>query len=51
MARFLVDEDLPRSLAAAAQAKGVDATHVVDAGLLVLVAAGHRTGSLIDGCC
>ena len=34
MARFLVDEDLPRSLAAGGRAKGVDAVHALDAGLL-----------------
>lgn len=33
MAGFLVDEDLPRTLAADARGKGVDAVHVLDAGL------------------
>jgi predicted nuclease of predicted toxin-antitoxin system len=31
--RFLIDEDLPRSLAAALEAAGMEAVHVVDAGL------------------
>lgn len=33
MARFLIDEDLPRGVARSAPARGVDAVHVVDAGL------------------
>jgi len=33
MRGFLVDEDLPRSLAAALTAAGLEAVHVVDAGL------------------
>ena len=33
MARFLVDEDLSRSLVAIAGARGLDAVHAVDAGL------------------
>lgn len=33
MKRFLIDEDLPRSLASALTAAGMEAIHVVDAGL------------------
>ncbi len=33
MARFLIDEDLPRSVARQAGSAGVDAVHVLDAGL------------------
>jgi predicted nuclease of predicted toxin-antitoxin system len=33
MARFLVDEDLPRSVAAIARRRGLDVVHCVDVGL------------------
>jgi len=43
MARFLVDEDLPRSLVRALQDAGLDADHVIDSGL-----RGQPDGAIFD---
>jgi predicted nuclease of predicted toxin-antitoxin system len=43
MARFLVDEDLPRSLVRAIRDAGFEADHVIDAGL-----RGQSDGAIFD---
>jgi predicted nuclease of predicted toxin-antitoxin system len=54
MARFLVDEDLPRRIARLAAARGADAVHVLDVGLrgepdpIVLAAAVAAGRTLAD---
>lgn len=55
MKRFLVDEDLPRSLAAALSTAGFEAIHVTDAGLRgrsdaeVLAEAIRQSRALVTG--
>jgi predicted nuclease of predicted toxin-antitoxin system len=43
MARFLVDEDLPRSLVSALRDAGLEADHVIDSGL-----RGQSDGAIFD---
>lgn len=47
MASFLIDEDLPRSIARGVVANGADAVHVIDVGLRGTADAG---GSRVGGC-
>ncbi|MBI2891919.1 MAG: DUF5615 family PIN-like protein [Deltaproteobacteria bacterium] len=49
MASFLVDEDLPRSLAERAVRLGVDAVHVLDAGLRGAVDADVLAAAVAHG--